>query len=350
MHYGDEYYVEVGQDFDPEALTRAQLAARFRNARRITTFHSTPDRNFIHDLQGVGLEGSLCYRIDRDRMIEINDAFLTTPVVIRNRVADVISFQFVSTVKRSEYLGQRKNVHDLGPALLVSVVPAMESTYRMPRTNVQIRHVVVHTTLSNLMARLYEEAGAYPDWLLEMLDERHRRPRQRVFFLEDVHRDSIWSCFHLPVSGSLLGHWMSAKFDELLCIGLQILKNSRNLADHEPLDLDQPNGDKIRRARTILGMEYANPPPIPKLARQLGLSETRLKSGFKAMNGTTLRQYCIDKRIEAARFLLKENRHTISEIGTIVGYEDHSAFTRAFRRHCGYTPREWRRSQSVDGN
>jgi AraC-like DNA-binding protein len=178
-----------------------------------------------------------------------------------------------------------------------------------------------------------------------VLDERHQRPRQRVFFLEDVHRDSIWSCFHLPVSGTLLGHWMSAKFDELLCIGLQILKNSRNLADRDPLDPHQPSGDKIRRARTILGMEYANPPPIPELARQLGLSETRLKSGFKAMHGTTLRQYCIDKRIEAARFLLKENRHTISEIGTIVGYEDHSAFTRAFRRHCGFTPREWRRSQ-----
>jgi AraC-like DNA-binding protein len=350
MHYGDEYYVEVSQGFDPEALTRAQLAVRFRQARRITAFHSTPDHNFIHDLQGVGLHGSLCYRIDRDRMIEINDAFLTTPVVIRNRVADVISFQFVSTVKRSEYLGQRKNVHDLGPALLVSVVPAMESTYRMPRTNVQIRHVVVHTTLSNLMARLFEDAAGYPDWLLEMLDERHRKPRQRVFFLEDVHRDSIWSCFHLPVSGSLLGHWMSAKFDELLCIGLQILKNSRKLADHNPLDLDHAHGDKIRRARTILGMEYANPPPIPDLARQLGLSETRLKSGFKAMNGTTLRQYCIDKRIEAARFLLKENHHTISEIGAIVGYEDHSAFTRAFRRHCGYTPREWRRSQRIDGD
>lgn len=348
MHYGDEHYVEVDGDFDPDALTRTQLAVRFRHARRITAFHSTPDHDFIHDLGDLGLAGSLCYRIDQDRMIEINDAFLTSPVVIRNRVADVISFQFVSTVKRSEFLGTRKNVHDLGPALLVSVVPAMETTYRVPRTNVQIRHVVVHTTLSNLMARLCEDVSAYPDWLIEILNGGHQRPQQRVFFLEDVHRDSIWSCFHLPVSGTLLGHWMSAKLDELLCIGLQILKNSRNLADHDPLDLDLPHGDKIRRARTILGMEYANPPPIPELARQLGLSETRLKSGFKAMNGTTLRQYCIDKRIEAARFLLKENRHTISEIGSIVGYEDHSAFTRAFRRHCGCTPREWRRSHDAE--
>jgi AraC-like DNA-binding protein len=137
---------------------------------------------------------------------------------------------------------------------------------------------------------------------------------------------------------------MSAKFDELLCVGLQILKNSRNLTDHDPLDLDQPCGEKIRLARSILGMEYANPPPLPALARQLGISETRLKSGFKSMNGTTVMQYCLHKRIEAARFLLKEKRHSISEVGNIVGYEDHSAFSRAFRRLNGCTPREWRQS------
>jgi AraC-like DNA-binding protein len=62
------------------------------------------------------------------------------------------------------------------------------------------------------------------------------------------------------------------------------------------------------------------------------------------MHGTTVLQFCIDKRIEAARLLLKENRHSISEIGDIVGYEDHSAFTRAFRRYSGYSPKEWRRS------
>ena len=346
MHYGDEHYLEVDDSFDPETLSRARLGTLFENALRITAFESTPDHNFIHDLSTAGFDGSACYRIDGDRMIEINDAFLETPIVISNEVSDLVSFQFVSTVKRSEYLGKRKNVHDLGPALLVSAVPGTETTYRMPKTNVQIRHVVVYTTLSNLMERLGETKDDFPTWLTEILDGTHRKPRQRVFFLEDVHRDSIWSCFHLPVSGSLLGHWMTAKFDELLCIGLQILKNSRTLADNDPVDLDQPCGEKIRRARTILAMEYANPPSLPDLARQLGISETRLKSGFKSMNGTTVLQYCLNKRIEAARFLLRENRNSISEIANIVGYEDHSAFSRAFRRHCGHTPREWRRNNN----
>lgn len=346
MMYGDEYYVEASPGMDLEDMSSRRLGELFENARRLTRFGSASDHSVTHDPVSRGIDGLLSYRIDVDRLIDINDAVLRTPVIIRNEVADVISFQFVSTVKRSEFLGKRKNVHDLGPALIVSVVPRKEITYRVPKANVQIRHVVVNTTLSNLLPRTKESRDAYPHWLLRSIDGEHKKPRQRVFFLEDVHRDAIWSCFHLPVSGTLLAQWMTAKFDELLCIGLQILKNSRNRTDGDPVDLDLPHGEKIRRARAILGMEYANPPPLPKLAQQLGISETRLKSGFKAINGTTVMQYCINKRIEAAKLLLKENRHSVSEIGSIVGYEDHSAFSRAFRRYTGCSPKAWHRDHS----
>ena len=347
MIYGDEFCIEIPPSFGPEDESSAGLSALFENAQRITRFDSTQDHNFIQDLTSFGIRGLASYRINQDCMIEIDDTLLKTPMAIRNQVSDLISFQFVSAVKRSEFLGKRKNVHDLGPALIVSAVPRMETTYRVPKTNAPIRHVVVHTTLSNLLERMAEPEAAYPEWLREVLQGEHKRPRQRVFFLEDVHRDSIWSCFHLPVSGTLLRYWMPAKFNELLCIGLQILKNSRDSTYHEPLDLDLPYGEKIRRARSVLSMAYANPPALPSLAQQLGISETRLKSGFKAINGTTVMQFCIDKRIEAARLLLKENRHSISEIGEIVGYEDHSAFSRAFRRHSGCSPKAWRHQQGT---
>jgi hypothetical protein len=162
MIYGDELCVEITEDLHPDEISPARLGSLFRNARRLTKFASTPDHNFIHDLTFAGFDGSLCYRIDKDRMIEINDAELKSPIAIRNQVADIISFQFVSTVKRSEFLGKRKNVHDLGPALIVSAVPEREITYRVPKANVQIRHVVVHTTLSNLMQRLAESLRRIP--------------------------------------------------------------------------------------------------------------------------------------------------------------------------------------------
>ena len=135
---------------------------------------------------------------------------------------------------------------------------------------------------------------------------------------------------------------MTAKFHELLCIGLQILKDNQNFIKQFPVKHSLPHGEKIRKGRTILSQEYAHPPLLPALAQQLGMSETQLKSGFKSMYGTTVMQYCINKRMEAAKLLLSENRHSISEISDIVGYADHSAFSRAFRRLTGCSPQSWR--------
>jgi AraC-like DNA-binding protein len=347
MIYGDEFCVEISGGFDPDSASTAELSRLFEDATRITHFHSAPDHSFIQELSHVAVGGSLCYRVDEDCMIEINDSFMRYPVAIRNDVCDLLSLQFVSTVKRSEFVGDRKNVHDLGPAIIVSAVPRTETTYRVPRINETIRHVMVHTTLSNLMQRMGETADDYPTWLREILVGEVSQPRQRVLFLEDVHRDLTWSCFHLPVSGPLLGHWMEAKFRELLCIGLQILKNNQAFINHHPVGPAIPHGEKIRRAGTILNREYAHPPSLAALAKHLGISETQLKSGFKSLNGTTVLQYCINKRIDAARLLLNENKHSVSEIADIVGYQDHSAFSRAFRRLSGCSPREWRQSRSA---
>lgn len=347
MIYGDEFCVEISGGFDPEFASPTELSRLFQDATRITRFHSSPDRSFIQDLKNTTLGRSMCYRIDADSMIEINDSLLRNPVAIRNEVSDLLSLQFVSSVKRSEFLGERKNVHDLGPAIIVSAVPLTELTYRVPRINQTIRHVMVHTTLSNVIERMGESRREYPSWLREVLDGEFSKPRQRVLFLADVHRELTWSCFHLPVSGALLGHWMAAKFHELLCIGLQILKNTQAFVNHQPISPAFPHGEKIRRAGTILNREYAHPPNLAALAKHLGISETQLKSGFKSLNGTTVLQYCINKRIDAARLLLNENKHSISEIADIVGYQDHSAFSRAFRRMSGCTPREWRQARNA---
>jgi AraC-like DNA-binding protein len=348
MFYGDEYCVEVPLSFDPERTSVEELGRLFQDAWPLTRFQSAADGSFFHEQTRSGfLSRSLCYRVDADALIEINDSFLRTPVVIRNEVADLISFQFVSSVKRAEFLGEYRNLHNLGPAIIVSAIPGPETTYRAPRINENIRHVVVHATLSNLLQRMNESPEDYPGWFREILEGKHRKPRQRVLFLHDVQRDLTWSCFHLPVAGNLLGNWMAAKYRELLCVGLQLLKHDQPVLEQQPARPTLVRGDKIRRARAILNREYADPPSLEELAQRLGMSGTQLKSSFRSVMGTTVLQYCILKRIEAARLLLDENRHSISDIANIVGYHDHSAFSRAFRRLSGCTPHQWRHKNTV---
>jgi AraC-like DNA-binding protein len=347
MLFGDEFLAEIDPGFDPDQASPEELGAQFSKAHRITRFHSGKNNSFVHHLESSGLTGFLCFKIDDDNMIEVNNSFLRQPTAIRNEVADILSYQFVSTVKRSEFLGGTRNLHELGPAIIVTAITKPEVTYRLPKIQEPIRHVVLHTTLSNLMQRIGEAQKDYPLWLQEMLNGEVETPRQRVLFLENVHRDLIWSLFHLPVTGGLLKHWLAAKFHELLCIGLQILKNDPNLANLRPAEKVLPQDEKMRRAMVILNQAYAHPPSLPDLAHQLGISETQLKSSFKSLSGTTVLQYCINKRIDAAKLLLHENKQSISEISDIVGYQDHSAFTRAFRRLTGSSPRQWRQQRNA---
>ncbi len=340
MLFGDEFYIKLPPSFDLEMQSKEDLHNMFHNAKCVTGFHEAADGSFSHK-SSFQLGRFESFRVDSDSLIEINDSFLREAVIIRNEMADLISFQFVSTVKRSEFLGDYRNVHNLGPAIIVSVIPKRETTYRVPQVNETIRHVVINTTLSNVMERMGEDPQDYPRWLQKILSGEHDEPRQRVLFLEDVHQGLTWSLFHRPVSGQLERRWLEAKFYELLSVGMQCLKNNSAVQEN-PAQQPVPHSEKIRHACAILNREYAHPPSLPELSKRLGVSETQLKAGFKSFTGTTVMQYCITRRIEAAHLLLTENRHSISEIADIVGYEDHSAFSRAFRRISGCTPKQWR--------
>jgi len=359
MEYGQEYIASLPADFDVKKLSIKKLEKFFKSGAVLSEFSKSESGTFIgsskksSDLVGKTykapntLTTSLLtgFKVDDDCMIEITNTYLTNPVVLRNLRSDLISFQFVSHVSRQELIGDVNNTHDLGPAIIVSVIPSPEITYRIPKLKSSLRNVVIFTTLSNLIARIGDQKNNYPVWLQSILGGDNDKPQQRVFFLEEIHRDLTWSCFNIPVTGILLNHWMTSKFHELLCVGLEILKNNHTLVGQDPSAQTYRHGEQVRKARVILNSEYAHPPSVPALARQLGMSETQLKNGFKAIIGTTIGQYCINNRITAARLLLAESGHSISEISDIVGYEDHSAFSRAFRRVTGSTPHEWRNIQ-----
>ena len=52
--------------------------------------------------------------------------------------------------------------------------------------------------------------------------------------------------------------------------------------------------------------------------------------------------YLTKWRMNVASRLLNENGHNVERIATAVGYENVSAFSRAFKRHVGVPPIAWR--------
>lgn len=84
------------------------------------------------------------------------------------------------------------------------------------------------------------------------------------------------------------------------------------------------------------------------VASTFNLSISYLSRFFKESMGKNFLDYLIEKRMERAKILLKDNNIKINEIAEKVGYTNHSSFIRIFKKHAGMTPGEYRNKEIFD--
>lgn len=106
----------------------------------------------------------------------------------------------------------------------------------------------------------------------------------------------------------------------------------------------EPHGHRaLALAVDHISAHLDQPLSVPAIARAASVSSARLHAIFATELGTAPMRYVARLRIDQARRLLEEHTTSISEIAQRTGYADQSAFTRAFRRATGQTPRQCRR-------
>jgi AraC family transcriptional regulator, arabinose operon regulatory protein len=88
---------------------------------------------------------------------------------------------------------------------------------------------------------------------------------------------------------------------------------------------------------------------IPKLARSVNLSASRLEHLWRTETGSCLRDQMELCRMHHAAGLLTNTELSVKEIGYDSGYSHTSSFCRAFRRHFLIAPSIYRKS-SPRGN
>ncbi len=123
---------------------------------------------------------------------------------------------------------------------------------------------------------------------------------------------------------------------------------SHVLADQSPVPcrthLSSYETECLKRARTMLITDLEKPASIRQLAQTVGLSESKLKSGFKALFGQTVYGYFKAYRVDLGRQRLLESDDSVSEIATSVGYTNISHFSAAFKERHGVTPSRYRKN------
>lgn len=100
--------------------------------------------------------------------------------------------------------------------------------------------------------------------------------------------------------------------------------------------------EAMTRAEIWLQDTLGMPLGIDDLAAHLGYSTSQVRRQFGHHFGSSPRVYRDRRRLEHAAVLLALGVNNIAQIGVDCGYQNHSAFSRAFQRLYGRTPRGYR--------
>ena len=103
--------------------------------------------------------------------------------------------------------------------------------------------------------------------------------------------------------------------------------------------------EKISRALTAIHHDLAQRWTLHRLAVIAGMSRSLFAQRFKSTVGSSAMEYVTQWRIFKATERLMEFHDPISEIAPMFGYQSESAFSAAFKRILGYSPRQYLRSQ-----
>ena len=135
-----------------------------------------------------------------------------------------------------------------------------------------------------------------------------------------------------------------AKLAEVLFVET-LRRYIKNLPPDENGWLAAARDPAIGHALALLHKDPAYPWTIVKLAREVGLSRTRLAERFRHFIGESPMAYLAQWRLKLGAEILESTDDSVAEVATAVGYGSEAAFNRAFKREFARPPAQFRRQR-----
>ncbi len=133
--------------------------------------------------------------------------------------------------------------------------------------------------------------------------------------------------------------YSKGKIYELLSLYFNISEDTDT--EKCPFLNDEKNVQKIKQAKELIIQRMAEPPTLTELAKEIGLSLSKLKDGFKQIYGDTVFNFLFDYKMDYARKMLASKEYNVSEVSELVGYSTSSHFIAAFKKKFGTTPKKY---------
>lgn len=104
---------------------------------------------------------------------------------------------------------------------------------------------------------------------------------------------------------------------------------------------------RIKQVESTIQSSFAKKLTIPDLAKSAALNQTKLKKGFKEIFKKTIYEYLQEIRLQKAIEYLKENRYSIKEVSSMVGYTNQSSFSYAFSQKYNCSPKSIQKNSKL---
>jgi AraC family transcriptional regulator, regulatory protein of adaptative response / methylphosphotriester-DNA alkyltransferase methyltransferase len=98
----------------------------------------------------------------------------------------------------------------------------------------------------------------------------------------------------------------------------------------------------FEEATDIVDQEYGSDLSLDEIARRVASSRRQLQRAYAEIGQTTFRDHLTRVRMEKAAELLTGRGLTVREVAHRVGYRQPAQFAKAFRRHLGVAPSDYR--------
>jgi transcriptional regulator GlxA family with amidase domain len=107
-----------------------------------------------------------------------------------------------------------------------------------------------------------------------------------------------------------------------------------------------PAGDfpGILKVIRTIREEYSRPLNVTTLARECGMSVRSLHRAYRAVTGKTVGRDLLNRRIEAAADMLREDDIKLEPVAMETGLRNAKNLCRLFKDHFGVTPGQWKES------
>jgi transcriptional regulator GlxA family with amidase domain len=102
-------------------------------------------------------------------------------------------------------------------------------------------------------------------------------------------------------------------------------------------------------AIAIVEEEFATELSLDDIARRVASSRRQLQRAYAEIGNTTFREHLTRVRMDRAAALLADRGLTVREVARRVGYRQPAQFAKAFRRHLGAAPSDYRAHSSANG-